>query len=99
MQSWLHLDLAAPLMQALFRMAKPEAGKSVAELVAQADGDQVILVLTKVTQVDKPSAMKPMLENQLSQGKSGALYQALLSQARADAKISYNKLSEQSMPE
>ena len=92
-------DLAAPLMQALFRMAKPEAGKSVAELVPQADGDQVILVLTKVTQVDKPSAMKPMLENQLAQGKSGALYQALLSQTRADAKISYNKLSEQSMPE
>ena len=61
--------------------------------------DQVILVLNKVTQQEKPSAMKPMLENQLAQGRSGAVYQALLNQARADAKISYNKLSEQSMPE
>ncbi len=92
-------ELDAPLVQALFRMAKPEAGKSVAELVPQMDGDQVILVLNKVTQQDKPSAMKPMLENQLAQGKSGAVYQALLKQARADAKISYNKLSEQSIPE
>ena len=92
-------ELDATLVQALFRMAKPEAGKSVAELVPQMDGDQVILVLNKVTQQDKPSAMKPMLENQLAQGKSGAVYEALLKQARADAKISYNKLSEQSMPE
>ena len=92
-------ELDASLVQALFRMAKPEAGKSVAELVPQMDGDQVILVLNKVTQQDKPSAMKPMLENQLAQGRSGAVYQALLNQARADAKISYNKLSEQSMPE
>ena len=92
-------ELDASLVQALFRMAKPEAGKSVAELVPQMDGDQVILVLNKVTQQDKPSAMKPMLENQLAQGKSGAVYEALLKQARADAKISYNKLSEQSMPE
>ena len=92
-------ELDASLVQALFRMAKPEAGKSVAELVPQMDGDQVILVLNKVTQQEKPSAMKPMLENQLAQGRSGAVYQALLNQARADAKISYNKLSEQSMPE
>ena len=92
-------ELDATLVQALFRMAKPEAGKSVAELVPQMDGDQVILVLNKVTQQEKPSAMKPMLENQLAQGRSGAVYQALLNQARADAKISYNKLSEQSMPE
>ena len=92
-------ELDASLVQALFRMAKPEAGKSVAELVPQMDGDQVILVLNKVTQQDKPSAMKPMLENQLAQGKSGAVYEALLKQARADAKISYNKLSEQSIPE
>ena len=92
-------ELDASLVQALFRMAKPDAGKSVAELVPQMDGDQVILVLNKVTQQDKPSAMKPMLENQLAQGKSGAVYEALLKQARADAKISYNKLSEQSMPE
>ena len=92
-------ELDASLVQAVFRMAKPEAGKSVAELVPQMDGDQVILVLNKVTQQEKPSAMKPMLENQLAQGRSGAVYQALLNQARADAKISYNKLSEQSMPE
>ncbi len=92
-------ELDASLVQALFRMAKPEAGKSVAELVPQMDGDQIILVLNKVTQQEKPSAMKPMLENQLAQGKSGAVYQALLNQARADAKISYNKLSEQSIPE
>ena len=92
-------ELDASLVQALFRMAKPEAGKSVAELAPQMDGDQVILVLNKVTQQEKPSAMKPMLENQLAQGKSGVVYQALLNQARADAKISYNKLSEQSMPE
>lgn len=92
-------ELDATLVQALFRMAKPEAGKSAAELVPQMDGDQVILVLNKVTQQEKPSAMKPMLENQLAQGRSGAVYQALLNQARADAKISYNKLSEQSMPE
>ncbi len=92
-------ELEASLVQALFRMAKPEAGKSVAELAPQMDGDQVILVLNKVTQQEKPSAMKPMLENQLAQGKSGVVYQALLNQARADAKISYNKLSEQSMPE
>ena len=92
-------ELDASLVQALFRMAKPEAGKSVAELVPQMDGDQVILVLNKVTQQEKPSAMKPMLENQLAQGKSGAVYEALLKQARADAKISYNKLSEQSIPE
>ena len=92
-------ELDASLVQALFRMAKPEAGKSVAELVPQMDGDQVILVLNKVTQQDKPSAMKPMLENQLAQGKSGAVYEALLKQARADAKISYNKLREQSIPE
>ncbi len=92
-------DLDASLVQALFRVAKPIAGKSSAELVAQADGDQVVLVLNKVGLSDKPSSMKPMLESQLAQGKSTAQYQALLQQTRADGKVRYNKLLEQQAAE
>jgi peptidyl-prolyl cis-trans isomerase D len=92
-------DLDASLVQALFRVAKPVAGKSSAELVAQADGDQVVLVLNKIGLSDKPSTMKPMLESQLAQGKSTAQYQALLQQTRADGKVRYNKLLEQQAAE
>jgi len=88
-------DLDASLIQALFRVAKPVAGKVSAELVPQVDGSQVILVLNKVGQSDKPSTMEAMLQNQLAQGRSTVVYQALLEQTRADSKISYNSLSEQ----
>lgn len=88
-------DLDASLIQALFRVAKPAAGKVSAELVPQVDGSQVVLVLNKVGQSDKPSTMEAMLQNQLAQGRSTAVYQALLEQTRADSKISYNSLSEQ----
>ena len=88
-------DLDASLIQALFRVAKPVAGKVSAELVPQVDGSQVVLVLNKVGQSDKPSTMEAMLQNQLAQGRSTVVYQALLEQTRADSKISYNSLSEQ----
>lgn len=80
-------DLDASLIQALFRVAKPAAGKVSAELVPQVDGSQVILVLNKVGQSDKPSTMEAMLQNQLAQGRSTAVYQALLEQTAPIVKL------------
>lgn len=88
-------ELDASLLQALFRMAKPVDGKRSVELTALPDGDQVVMVLSKVGQSDKDSKMKPMLESQLTQAKSTQTYESLLAQARADAKLVYRKLQEQ----
>lgn len=87
-------ELDANLMQTLFRIGKPDAGKFSGELVAGADADQIVMVLNKIGESAQPSSVKPMLESQLTQGKSNAEYQAVLQQARKDGKIKYNSRGE-----
>lgn len=88
-------ELDPSLTQALFRMAKPVEGKHSVELTALPNGDQVVMVLSKVGQSETDSKMKPMLESQLAQAKSTQSYESLLAQARANAKLVYRKLQEQ----
>lgn len=89
-------DLDPAIQQALFRMSKPADGKPSVELIAQSNGDQVVLVLDQVAvSKTEDSKMLPMFEAQLVQGKSAQTYQALLEQARNDGDIIYRKLPEQ----
>ena len=88
-------EMDASLLQTLFRMAKPVEGKRSVELTSLPNGEQVVLVLNKVGQLDKDPKMKPMLESQLAQAKSTQAYESLLAQARANAKLVYRKLQEQ----
>ncbi|MFC3914269.1 peptidylprolyl isomerase [Pseudaeromonas sharmana] len=84
--------LVGTLLNELFRMPHPAADKPVRKLVAMPEGDQVILVLNKVTDTDQPSAAKSMLQTQLAQGRMIASQAALLQQARDAATIEYNPL-------
>lgn len=84
-------ELDPTLMQALFRMPHPDKAP-VRQALGLPDGDQAVLVLTKVTSSDKPSASRPMLEVQLGQARSIAVQDALVKQARASANVHYNPL-------
>ena len=89
-------ELDPIVLRALFRMPKPTEGKPALEQIAEGNGDQAVLVLSKVAVSDKEAdKMLPMVEAQLAQGKSSQAYQALLEQAKSDADIVYRKMAEQ----
>ncbi|WP_434667804.1 peptidylprolyl isomerase [Aeromonas sp. NJAU223] len=82
-------DLDQNLLAQAFRMPHPKDGKPSVELVAEANGDRVVVALDKVNVTEKPSEMVNLLQGQLGQGKAQADYKALIDGLRKSAKIEY----------
>ena len=58
-------------------------------LVAESNGDRVVVALDKVNVPAEPSAMVAMLQGQLGQGKAQVDYKSLIDELRKTAKIEY----------
>ena len=82
--------LEPSLVQALFRMPKPADQQASLERESQSNGDQVVLMLQRVQEQDKPSAFRDQLANGMVRGKSDAVYAALLAELKAKADIQYH---------
>ena len=70
-------------------MPHPKDGKPSVELVAEANGDRVVVALDKVNVTKEPSQMVSLLQGQLGQGKAQADYKSLIDELRKAAKIEY----------
>ena len=70
-------------------VADPKDGKPSVELVAEANGDRVVVALDKVNVTKEPSQMVSLLQGQLGQGKAQADYKSLIDELRKAAKIEY----------
>ncbi|MFQ2561101.1 peptidylprolyl isomerase [Aeromonas caviae] len=77
------------LVTQAFRMPHPTDGKPSVELVAEANGDRVVVALDKVNVIKEPSQMVSLLQGQLGQGKAQADYKSLIDELRKAAKIEY----------
>ena len=77
------------LLAQAFRMPHPKDGKPSVELVAEANGDRVVVALDKVNVTKEPSQMVSLLQGQLGQGKAQADYKSLIDELRKAAKIEY----------
>ena len=77
------------LVAQAFRMPHPTDGKPSVELVAEANGDRVVVALDKVNVTKEPSQMVSLLQGQLGQGKAQADYKSLIDELRKAAKIEY----------
>ncbi len=77
------------LVTQAFRMPHPTDGKPSVELVTEANGDRVVVVLDKVNVIKEPSQMVSLLQGQLGQGKAQADYKSLIDELRKAAKIEY----------
>lgn len=82
-------DMDQNLLAQAFRMPHPKDGKPSVELVAEANGDRVVVALDKVNVTEQPSQMVSLLQGQLGQGKAQAAYKSLIDELRKSAKIEY----------
>ncbi|MCH7369846.1 peptidylprolyl isomerase [Aeromonas sp. MR16] len=82
-------DMDQNLLAQAFRMPHPKDGKPSVELVAEANGDRVVVALDKVNVTKEPSQMVSLLQGQLGQGKAQASYKSLIDELRKTAKIEY----------
>ncbi|MGY3945497.1 peptidylprolyl isomerase [Aeromonas tecta] len=82
-------DMDQNLLAQAFRMPHPKDGKPSVELVAEANGDRVVVALDKVNVTKEPSQMVSLLQGQLGQGKAQAAYKSLIDELRKSAKIEY----------
>ncbi|WP_368164780.1 peptidylprolyl isomerase [Aeromonas sp. R6-2] len=77
------------LVAEIFRMPHPAKDKPTVELIAQSNGDQVIVALDAIQVPEKASQMAELIKGQLGQVKAQADYKALLDSLRKAAKIEY----------
>ncbi|WP_429234223.1 peptidylprolyl isomerase [Aeromonas salmonicida] len=82
-------DMDQNLVAQVFRMPHPKDGKPSVELVAEANGDRVVVALDKVVVAKEPSQMVSLLQGQLGQGKAQVSYKSLIDELRKAAKIEY----------
>ncbi|MEG0010067.1 MAG: peptidylprolyl isomerase [Aeromonas sp.] len=77
------------LLAQAFRMPHPKDGKPSVELVAEGNGDRVVVALDQVNVIKEPSQMVSLLQGQMGQGKAQADYKSLIDELRKSAKIEY----------
>lgn len=80
------------VVQALFKLSKPEEGKVSRQWVTATTGDFAIIELSNVIDIDasaESNEVKGQIEEMLSREMSESAYQALLAQLMANADIKY----------
>ena len=77
------------LVAEIFRMPHPGKDQPTVELIAQSNGDQVIVALDAVQVPEKATQMAELIKGQLGQVKAQADYKALINSLRKAAKIEY----------
>jgi len=86
-------DLPWQVNQAIFKAAKPVAGKSVVVLVADASGSQTIINLLSVTEgvmTESDKVKKKLAETNLSKAFGQAEFNAVLNSLQSNADIAFN---------
>ncbi|MGL4716945.1 MAG: peptidylprolyl isomerase, partial [Aeromonas sp.] len=82
-------DMDQNLIAQAFTLPHPKDGKPSVALVAETNGDRVVVALDKVNVPAAPSQMVSMLQGQLGQGKAQLDYKSLIDELRKAAKIEY----------
>ncbi|EKB18847.1 peptidylprolyl isomerase [Aeromonas veronii] len=77
------------LVTEAFMLPHPKDGKPSVGLVAENNGDRVVVALDKVNVPAVASGMAAMLQAQLGQGKAQVDYKSLIDELRKAAKIEY----------
>ena len=77
------------LVTEAFMLPHPKDGKPSVGLVAENNGDRVVVALDKVNVPAAASGMAAMLQAQLGQGKAQVDYKSLIDELRKAAKIEY----------
>jgi len=90
-------DIPSQLSQAVFKLAKPADNVVSADLYADEQGNQSVLILQKVTAASetKDSQLQEGLSQQLMKLRQEQLYGALIEQLRLKADIKYAPVSDQ----
>ena len=90
-------DIPPQLSQAVFKLAKPADNVVSADLYADEQGNQSVLILQKVTAASetKDSQLQEGLSQQLMKLRQEQLYGALIEQLRLKADIKYAPVSDQ----
>ncbi|KAB0665544.1 peptidylprolyl isomerase [Aeromonas veronii] len=82
-------ELDQNLIAQAFTLPHPIDGKPSVALVAETNGDRVVVALDKVNVPAAASGMAAMLQAQLGQGKAQVDYKSLIDELRKAAKIEY----------
>ncbi|RDU81109.1 peptidylprolyl isomerase [Aeromonas veronii] len=82
-------ELDQNLIAQAFTLPHPVDGKPSVALVAETNGDRVVVALDKVNVPAAASGMAAMLQAQLGQGKAQVDYKSLIDELRKAAKIEY----------
>ncbi|WP_421267639.1 peptidylprolyl isomerase [Aeromonas veronii] len=82
-------ELDQNLIAQAFTLPHPIDGKPSVALVAETNGDRVVVALDKVNVPASASGMAAMLQAQLGQGKAQVDYKSLIDELRKAAKIEY----------
>ena len=82
-------ELDQNLIAQAFTLPHPKDGKPSVALVAETNGDRVVVALDKVNVPAAASGMAAMLQGQLGQGKAQVSYKSLIDELRKAAKIEY----------
>ena len=82
-------ELDQNLIAQAFTLPHPIDGKPSVALVAETNGDRVVVALDKVNIPAAASGMAAMLQAQLGQGKAQVDYKSLIDELRKAAKIEY----------
>ena len=82
-------ELDQNLIAQAFTLPHPIDGKPSVALVAETNGDRVVVALDKVNVPAAASGMAAMLQGQLGQGKAQVSYKSLIDELRKAAKIEY----------
>ena len=80
-------ELDQNLIAQAFTLPHPIDGKPSVALVAETNGDRVVVALDKVNVPTAASGMAAMLQGQLGQGKAQVSYKSLIDELRKAAKI------------